>query len=271
VVFSAIAAAAFALAGAASAAADRSVSQNWAGYAAHGATFEAISARWRQPKPRCSGGNVRYSAMWVGLGGYSLSSNALEQVGTELDCSQSGHAVSSAWYELVPNPSHTIAMKIRPGDLIAASVAVIGQQVSVSIQDLTRNRSFHKTITASIVDVSSAEWILEAPSACIDGTSACRTLPLTNFGHAGFTVARATTSGGQPETISNSAWSHTRITLGPSGPQFVSNRQREVRVGTALPSALINNGSSFRIAYKQKYVASLAGTRAAAGPSYLRH
>jgi hypothetical protein len=267
-----LAATAFALSGASGAAADKSLSQNWAGYAAHGATFEGVSARWRQPRPQCAVGKVRYSAMWVGLGGYSLTSNALEQIGTELDCNQRGHVVSSAWYELVPNPSHTLAMRVRPGDLLAATVAVVGQNVSLVLQDLTTNRTFQKTIAAAAVDATSAEWILEAPSACVDGTSACRTLPLTNFGHAAFTVARAMTVGGQPETIANSAWAHTRITLGPGGTQFVGNQTGQVPVGTARPSGLINNGSSFNIDYKQKFVPAAFGARdARSGPTYLRH
>lgn len=267
-----IAAALFALTGVSSAAADKSLSQNWAGYAAHGATFEAVSARWRQPKPSCATGKVRYSAMWVGLGGYSLTSNALDQIGTELDCNQRGHYVSSAWYELVPAGSHTLAIKVRPGDLMAASVAVVSQHVTLVLSDLTTKRTFQKTLAPSMVDVTSAEWILEAPSACIDGTSACHTLPLTNFGHAAFTVARAITVGGQPEPIGGSAWAHTRITLGPSGPEFVSNRTGEVPVGTAHPSALVNNGSSFKIAYKQQYVHGLHELRSArSAATYLRH
>jgi hypothetical protein len=268
----ALAATAFALCGPSAAGADKSLSQNWAGYAAHGTTFEGVSARWRQPRPVCTPQKVRYSAMWVGLGGYSLTSNALEQIGTELDCNQRGRIVSNAWYELVPNPSHTLALRVRPGDLLAASVAVVGQNVSLVLQNLTTKRSFQKTVAASFVDATSAEWILEAPSACIAGTSACRTLPLTNFRHATFAVTRAMTVGGQPQTISSPAWAHTRITLGPGGPQFVGNRRGEVPVGTARPSGLINNGSSFNIAYRQKYVPVRFGARIArSGPTYLRH
>jgi hypothetical protein len=194
--------------------------------------------------------------MWVGLGGYAVDAVALEQVGTELDCNARGHAVSSAWYELVPGPSHQIHLGVRPGDLMTAHITVIAQRVTVSITNLSRNRSFIKTITADPIDVSSAEWILEAPSVCIDGTSSCRTLPLTNFGNAEFAVARAQPVGGGLGTIADAAWTHTKITLGPGGPEFVTNRTGTVPVGTARPSALINNGSSFKIAFRKKYVPS---------------
>jgi hypothetical protein len=266
-----LAALALVLVGASSATADRSLSQNWAGYAVHGSSFEAVSARWRQPYASCTRGNVKYSAMWVGLGGYKLNSNALEQIGTELDCS-GGRAVSSAWYELVPAGSHGIHLKVRPGDLVAASVVVNGSQVKLAIDNLTTQHLFQKTFNDSSIDISSAEWILEAPSACIDGTGACRTLPLTDFHHAAFSMARAIPIGGSAEPISNPAWSHTRITLGPQGVRFASNRHRAVPVGSAHPSGLLNNGSAFSITYKREYTTAGFGPRAArSGPTYLRH
>ena len=41
-------------------------------------------------------------AIWVGLGGYSLTSGELEQIGTEADCDAHGRASYYVWYELVP-------------------------------------------------------------------------------------------------------------------------------------------------------------------------
>ena len=38
-------------------------------------------------------GRESYSAVWVGLGGYSENASALEQIGTDADCSRSGAAV----------------------------------------------------------------------------------------------------------------------------------------------------------------------------------
>jgi hypothetical protein len=265
-------AAAAAVAEAGAAAADSSPSGNWAGYAAHGAVFQSVSARWRQPHARCVRGQTRYSAMWVGIGGYSTTSSALEQIGTELDCKADGRVASSAWYELVPAGSNNLRMPVRPGDLMAAGVTVVGQRVTLMLQNLTRRRTFAKTFSPALVDVTSADWILEAPSACVDGTSTCRTLPLTNFGRASFTVARAQVVGGQKEPIADQAWRHTRITLVPEGPLFVSNRQNQAPVGTARPSALINNGSSFRIAYRRQGASKSFGPRSAvSGPTYLRH
>ena len=53
----------------------------------------------------CSGcrsaGSATYSSVWVGLGGYAQTSRALEQIGTEADCSAAGQATYSAWFEVV--------------------------------------------------------------------------------------------------------------------------------------------------------------------------
>ena len=55
------------------------------------------------------------AAIWVGLGGYTVGSNALEQTGTAADCNGAGKATYYAWYELVPASSVTLKLKIFPG------------------------------------------------------------------------------------------------------------------------------------------------------------
>src|SRR5437763_15356790 len=72
--------------------ADTVTSSNWSGYAAHkrGVKFDQVSATWTQPAPVCTNGEPTYSSFWVGLGGFSASSNAVEQIGTELDCTAAG-------------------------------------------------------------------------------------------------------------------------------------------------------------------------------------
>src|SRR5437660_8478779 len=81
-----------ALATAPSALADTTQSTNWAGYAAHGsgASFRSVQGSWVQPSASCVRGTQTYSSYWVGIGGYSSSSQALEQVGTGGGCSAFG-------------------------------------------------------------------------------------------------------------------------------------------------------------------------------------
>jgi hypothetical protein len=251
-------------------------SANWAGYAVHGTTFQRVSGRWRQPRAVCAHGHKTYSAMWVGLGGYKTTATYLEQVGTELDCSYGGHAVSSAWYELVPAPSHTIGLRVRAGDQIAASVESHAGAVVLSIENLTTHDSFHKTFHPQAVDVTSAEWILEAPSACVFGSTACQTLPLTDFGQARFRLARAQATDGAFGTISSGPWHRTRINLTSQGQVFNGNGNEPgiTTIGaSATPSGLNRYGGSFTVVYQPGHATrrAFAARRLPPGPAYLRH
>jgi hypothetical protein len=231
--------------------ADTGLSTNWAGYAAHasGMTYTAVSAVWHQPAAKCARPNQTYSAMWVGIGGYSESSQALEQIGTEADCKASGKQAASAWYELVPAPSHPIRMKIHDGDLMAASVVLgTGDTVTLTLEDTTTKAVFHRTYTTSVIDNTSAEWILEAPSECI-GPNACETLPLANFQHATFGLATATDTAGHTGAIDDPAWGDTEITLAPHGRRYVGYRSHTTVAGGATPGPLDTTGTTFTVAF----------------------
>jgi hypothetical protein len=245
---------ALALAAAPAALADSVQSSNWAGYAIHrgGVRFKRVTGTWRQPTATCTGGRATYSSIWVGLGGYSETSNALEQIGSEVDCNARGKTVSSVWYELVPAASRTIRMQVRPGDTLKATVTVTGHTVQLALRDLTRRHSFTRTLHPSTVDVSSAEWILETPSVC--NGSLCRVLPLANFGRATVTGASATTTRGRKGPISARAWKTTKITLAGGGRHFI-NQGPEATVAMASPSSLSAGGGAFAVTYESTQAA----------------
>jgi len=230
--------------------ADSTQSSNWAGYAIHrsGVSFTKVIGAWRQPSATCTAGSPAYSSAWVGLGGYSETSKALEQIGSEADCSASGKVVSSLWYEIVPAASRTIRVKVNPGDDLTASVTVTGHSVRLQLDDLTRQRSFTKTVHASTVDVSSADWILEAPSECADSFS-CRTLTLADFGSTTFSRASAVTTAGHTGRIADRRWNATKITLAASGRPFIDSSANS-GVVSASPSPLAAQGSSFTVTYR---------------------
>jgi hypothetical protein len=255
-----------------SALADTVSSSNWAGYAVHrpGVRFTRVLAGWTQPTAQCVAGHRTYSALWVGLGGYNASSNALEQIGSEVDCTSSGRVVSTAWYELVPSPSRPIRMTVRPGDQMLASVTVSGNRVVMVLQDTTTHHSFRRTFHPSSVDVSSAEWILEAPSECTSDNS-CRTLPLANFGSANFGLAQAEAAGGHVGTIADSSWDWTQIKLTPGGKRFVALSGD--RSGAAVPSALNAQGNGFSVTFSTIVQRALKFGAAAAMPraGYIVH
>jgi hypothetical protein len=236
--------------GATAAAADADTSANWAGYVVNGtdpavpATFTRVSARWVQPKAVCTGGGATYSAFWVGLGGSVDSSQALEQIGTEADCSATGKAKYAMWYELVPAASVRIKYKVFPGNVITASVGVNGTRVTVQIRNLTRRTKFTKVFNTSAPDTSSAEWVAESPSAC-DSGGRCVVLPLTNFGAISFNQASATANQ-HAGSITDPAWTATPI-------QLVSQdfgRSVDQSQTVAVPSDLAPDGTAFSVSYQ---------------------
>ena len=237
------------LAGAPAAIANTTKSTNWAGYAVHraGTSFRHISGTWTQPNATCVAGHPAYSAAWIGLGGYSPTSQALEQIGTELDCNAAGKVSSSAWYELVPAGSTTVSLPVSPGDVMHATVTVTGHQVAVNLENLTRHEDFHKVLYASSIDVGSAEWIVEAPSNCVSSVD-CQALPLANFGTVNFESASAAATTGRPGTIVDRRWGRTKIKLTAGAQGVVAATTMDV-AGSAVPSRLRGDGTAFDVTY----------------------
>ncbi|HUK44403.1 MAG TPA: G1 family glutamic endopeptidase [Gaiellaceae bacterium] len=250
----ALAALAVATTGAGTASAATAVSSNWSGYAVTGTTFSSVSGTWVEPTASCSSSttSVTASAFWVGLGGESDAAGALEQTGTEADCLANGTVRYSAWYELVPAASVRVSLGVSAGDTISASVRVSGSTVTVRLANATTGKTFAKTLRMAAPDTSSAEWIAEAPSTVTPGGESI--LPLTDFGTVRFKSARATSSTGHTGSISDSAWTATRIRLesgassgpGPFGPFAAESSGVE-----AAPGALAPGGTGFSVIWKR--------------------
>jgi hypothetical protein len=227
-----------------------SVSSNWSGYALEapeGADLEftSITGTWKQPKATCSPGSEAASAFWVGLGGEIDTSTSLEQTGTSADCSSRGVPSYYAWYELLPAPAVKVPLKVRPGDLITTSVNVTGTTVLIQIKNRTRKTVFTKSLTMDAPDLTSAEWVAEAPSACDASGTRCTVLPLANFGSVTFTKA-ASIASTHPGTISDPTWSRVSIKLVPGGSQF--GRLNTSTAG-ALPGAVTADGRGFPVTW----------------------
>jgi hypothetical protein len=227
-------------------------SMNWAGYAVTpgAAPFTNVSSAWIQPAATCTPGTASFSAFWVGLGGFDPTSQALEQVGTEANCSATGRATYDLFYELVPAPPVAIKLPLSAGDGVAASVSVSGKTVSIRITNVRLKKTFAKKLTmkSPAPDLSSAEWVAEAPSACTS-TGFCSVLPLANFTGMTFVVAKAT-AGGHLGTISDPAWSPTQISLvgggDATGPLQIVTASPAAE---AFPTPLSPDGSSFGVTW----------------------
>ncbi|HWF49270.1 MAG TPA: G1 family glutamic endopeptidase [Solirubrobacteraceae bacterium] len=231
------------------AAAEASTSTNWSGYVAHGLKFKSVSALWTQPTLTCTPGTPTYSAPWVGLGGYSLNSKALEQIGTEADCSTAGKEISTAWLELVPAPSRSLSMIVRPGDVMAGHVTVVGNRVTLMLTDRTRHKTYTRKVTDANVDVTSADWIVEAPSECSGNGFQCQPLALANYGSEAFASANAVSTTGRSGAIASSLWRTEVITLSPGSAGRQNASDGGTTLGESTPSALTNAGTGFSLTY----------------------
>jgi hypothetical protein len=237
------------LAGAESAA----VSANWSGYAVTGTSsssrLDRVSGRWVQPTGRCLKGQETYSVTWVGLGGFREGSKALEQTGTAVDCTSSGRAIYSAWYELVPAAPVTMQLTVNPGDTMAASVAENAGRTILQVRDLSTGSSRTAVRTVAAPDISSAEWIVEAPSLCFTSTH-CTPLPLTDFGTVSFSDAAVSIAKSQRVAIDARTLRVTRLELrdyaqGP-GRRFTA----AVTPATGIASALSAAGNAFTVTWE---------------------
>jgi hypothetical protein len=227
----------------------QSVSANWSGYTLQDASgaglqFTSVTGTWRVPVTRCEGGARPSAAFWVGLGGTSDSATGLEQTGTAVDCS-GGRPRYYAWYESLPAASVDVPLKVKPGDLITTSVNVRGRRVLFQIKNRTRKTSFTRPLKVASPDLSSAEWIAEAPAEC-NSADRCRVVPLANFGSVTFTRAAAIANS-HPGTINDPTWANEAISLVPQGSGFFATR-RSSPAGAA-PGALSADGRSFGVSW----------------------
>jgi len=272
-------------------------SANWSGYVVGGSSsttnYKSVSGSWVAPTAKCTSGQG-YSSFWVGLGGAgsnssatsdagswsdssgmdgsgSASSTSLEQAGTEADCNADGSAAYSAWYELVPAPPVKVNLAVHPGDHITSKVTVDSTSATIQLTNSTTGGSFEKTLPVTNPDVSSAEWIAEAPSTCSQGVSNCTPLSLADFGTVQFSGASATTTDGHTGTISDSNWQTASVTLSPSasqdgfGGQFTSYDSSGS--AGATPSSLSSDGSSFSVGWSSDGSASSTSGSSGAGGS----
>jgi hypothetical protein len=97
-------------------------------------------------------------------------------------------------------------------------------------------------------DTTSAEWIAEAPSACLSSGSGCRQAPLTNFGTVHFSKSSLNNSSGHTGPISDPAWSPTALTLQSDVGGSAFGRYRSVMTpDLATPTGLSGGGASFAV------------------------
>jgi len=227
------------------------VNVKWAGYAASGTRFASATGTWTVPSATCGQADPRTTFVWVGLDGATPGASTVEQAGSGISCAADGSARHFAWTEFYPNLSSildTNAYPVQPGDVMTTTIGAGPGVFSVTMTDQRNGAgiwNYSTTIASPGATFTSAEWIVEAPSATAGGAD----LPILPVDTA-FTNVSATTSDGVTSGLGGNAFDWQLITLNQGA-------------WTETPSPVDAAGSSFSVT-AAPYVAAPALTAAQA-------
>ncbi|MBV9324165.1 MAG: hypothetical protein JO352_10300 [Chloroflexi bacterium] len=217
-------------------------SHNWSGYAATGSNYTSVTGTWTIPQVS-SNGAAGVGATWVGIGG--VTSRDLIQAGTQETDGGAGRVQYSAWVETLPQASHPVQLAVRPGDSVTVTISEQGTNSwSIDFTNNTTGKTYH-TATRYTSSHSSAEWVVEAPSA---GSGI---LPLDNFGNISFTDASATQNG---QSVNLSQAHAQPITMLGNGGQKL-----------AVPTSIGSDGSSFSVSRTESPAGGIGVARGGRG------
>jgi Peptidase A4 family/Bacterial Ig-like domain (group 3) len=213
-------------------------SSNWSGYAVETNPDEvtAVSGSWVVPSVTGSSRGTTVSSAWVGIDG--AESSTVEQTGTTMEV-VNGKASYYAWYEMYPAASVPISgFTVHPGDTINASVTYSTSTGKFTLSITDGKESFTTTQVLRNAQLSSAEWIAEAPTSNGGQDS------LANFGSFSFTNAKATINGASGTiTDSAAAWTKADATI------YKINMESQSGTLEATTSALTSTGAGFTETY----------------------
>jgi Peptidase A4 family len=213
-------------------------SLNWSGYAVTPSTANITAVNSTFTVPAAGLVPPGFAATWTGIGGYNTSD--LIQAGTAEQSAPDNPVLGPqyyAWYELLPDSETQLTncsgdpnCTVTPGDNVTVNInQVSGSTWHIAMTD-AGHWSWSKDVTYSS-SLSSAEWILEAP------TLVAQTI-LAPVGTTHFGPTSTYTAGGVTHTIAEG--DPTQIFLSPGV------------VNEATPSALAADGQSFNdCAYAQ--------------------
>jgi hypothetical protein len=200
-------------------------SRNWSGYTASSGRYTAVKATWVVPRfaPDSPAGA---DAIWVGIGG--IRDNDLIQAGTQETVSGHGSTQYSAWIETLPQASHPVPLVVNAGDSVTISIQLIADdnwQITFTNDTTTQSYQTEAQYRSSL---SSAEWIVEAPS-----TGRGRLIALDRFGSVSFSEASAVKD-------------NQSVTIAEAGGRPVTMIGGAGRA-LAQPSALGDEGAGFTV------------------------
>jgi Peptidase A4 family len=178
-------------------------SSNWAGIAATGDVFKAVSATYSVPSVNCSRTTNAFAYHWVGLDGYGDST--VEQDGVAGYCIN-GAPTYFAWSEMYPAGVH-IQFFLNPGDAIRSSVIynTATHLFTLALTDVTSSQAFSQSAACAATCLrSSAEVISEGyPAGGYGGTA--------DYGIENYEGITLTDNAGNSGGFTSPHWGYTTI------------------------------------------------------------
>ena len=146
-------------------------SANWSGYELGDGPYTSVTGTFTVPDLAASG-TATATAEWVGIDGATNTALIQAGVGETYDPSTNQVAIQ-AWWEILPAPETPITtIVVSPGDTVTVSIGQLsGTTWLIRVTDDTKGQSFSidQVYTGPL---SSAEWIVEAPTISSTGTVA---------------------------------------------------------------------------------------------------
>lgn len=139
-------------------------SPNWSGYGVGGGPYTAVSGTFTVPSLYNTDPAGTDMSEWVGIDGFSDSSLIQAGIQEYPDPSDTDLFYIVPWWEILPaNQTNITGMTIAPGNSITVDIGQLsGTTWAITLEDDSTEQSFTTDRTYS-ADLSSAEWIVEAP------------------------------------------------------------------------------------------------------------
>ena len=144
-------------------------SANWSGYEVSDGPYTSVAGTFTVPS-LASSSTVSAMAEWVGIDGAANSSLIQAGVGESFDPT-TNQVLIQPWWEILPAPETPItSVVVAPGDTVTVAIGQSSASMwTIHVTNDTNGQSF-TTDQSYSGPLSSAEWIVEAPTVSSSGT-----------------------------------------------------------------------------------------------------
>jgi Peptidase A4 family len=206
-------------------------SSNWSGYSTTGGPFTVVKGTFTVPSVQPGTPPFDQVAEWVGVDGASNTDTSLIQAGVDefSDPTDPTNFDVQAWWEILPAAETNITtVAVKAGDSITVTLWQVSSTAwEIELNDNTNGESFTTPPEKYSGPGSTAEWIVEATTRCLGGT----TTRCVTSGLAPFTPAVAFTN------------------LGMTGPEGSLEQDNMVQRGTTVSTPTTLTAGGFSVAY----------------------